>query len=313
MTPLTPLLAGAALLLVVQSLSAGTLVSDSFETSDHPTGDRTVVAGGGSGIQFYTRNATGPNYSVNIVDDSGTGGLGSMALQSNDTINSGPVICPIIGLLPQAITLALPNDFIQLDFKFRYTNVEGLPPSSTASSNGSGFRFGLYGSFGTPVSADAQTTGVLVNTTCDDDRGYCVQAGVLGNPTTTTTLYHERGGTYPILGGGDRDNFTTVAGPGFSTNAVHTASLKLTRGTGTNVALSLSYDGGSAITATDTSGYFTFDEIAFSDATAPVPLIFNLDNIVVTTNLVPEPETATFLAIAAAGRLGFSRRRKSVN
>jgi hypothetical protein len=308
MTTSTPFYAGIALFLAAaHSLSAATLVSDSFELPDHPTGDRTIVTGGGSGIKFYTRNATGPNYSVNIVNDTGVGGLGSKAIQQNDTIGG---YNQIIGLLPQTVSLAVPGDYIQLTFKFRFTN------GSTAFSRADGFRFGIFSSNGTVITADGTATAGASEPISDNDIGYYAQAGVRSDPATNNMLWHETGGSNPILGGADRANLLTSAvGGNFGDNVVHTASLTLTRNVGNKMSLSLSYDGGGAITATDSLTsplpVFAFDEVGFGNAVGTTSLIFNIDDVSVITN-VPEPASGCLLAIATAALLGLRRRRTRV-
>ena len=255
-----------------------TIASDSFELADHPTGDRSVVTGGASGLRFFTRNAIIPNYSASIINDSGPGGLGSFVLNHSDS--TGTSGNQIIGLLPQPLTLASPGDFIRLEFTFRFLDIDTL--------SNAGFRFGFEGSNGTLVTGDGQTT------VSDNDLGYYAQTGVgTTAPLNNNTLYRENGGTSPILGGTDRTTVTaSSAGVAINDLLAHTASFTITRGTGTNVSLSLSYDGGPAITGTATTvPYYTFDEIAFGNGFVADAVDFNIDNVSVVTN-VPEPSAA---------------------
>jgi hypothetical protein len=284
--------------------SAVILDADNFELTDHPTGDRTVVAGGINGIQFYTRNATSAQYVAAIVNDSGIGGLGSMAL-SHANSGTGNAGNQIIGILSQPITLAATGDFITLSFRFRYTNL------ATATHNNSGFRFGLEGSNGTLVTGDNQ------GTQSNNDQGYYVQTGT-GNaplgpvPLANNTLYRENGAVGPvppILGGTDRQNLTTSStGVTFNDELPHSASLTITRGTGTNMSFSVVYDNGTPITATSTTvPFYHFDEVAFGDAFVTNSIHFRVDDVQVTTN-VPEPIAGLSL-LGGAGLLLARRRR----
>jgi hypothetical protein len=258
-----------------------------------------VVSGGLSGMTFYTRNATGAQYSASIVDDSAAGGLGSMALNHNDTTTSSGGN-EIIGLLPTPITLATQGDFITLSFRFRYVNV------STATANSAGFRFGIEGSNGSVVTADGQ------GSTSDNDQGYYIQTGVgtAAAAATNNTFYRENGGVLPILGGTDRAATTaSTTGAVINDNLAHTATFTITRGSATNISLSASYDGGTAKTASyPTTPYYTFDEIAFGDGFVASPVQFNVDDVLVTSN-VPEPGTLACL-FGGAGLLFVRHRRR---
>jgi len=298
--PTFTLVAAAAAILLAgpAKSSAVTVASDTFESSDHPTGNRTVVTGGVNGLSFYSRNATGASISLSIVDDSAGGGLGSLALNAVDT-TSANVGNAIIGLLPIPINLAQQGDFVTLSFQFRYLN------SATATANSVGFRFGIEGSVGTAVTGDNQ------GTTSDNDQGYYIQTGVgaTTGAATNNTIYRENGGTQPIGGGTDRSAGTTnTTGLFFNDNLAHSATFTITRGTGTNVSVAATYDGGSAITTTfTTTPYYAFDEIFFDDGFVPAPVQYNVDNVTVTSN-VPEPGTP--LACLAGGVALLVRRRR---
>jgi hypothetical protein len=271
-----------------------TLGSDSFELADHPTGDRLTI--GTTGIPFYARNATGANLSVSIVNDAV---FGSNVLRQVDTTTSAAGN-GVIGVLPFPIVLANINDFITLSFKFRYLNVASATPNSV------GFRFGIWGDGGTPVTADGQ------GSVSDNDQGYYATIGVgsAAAPGTGNLFFNEGGGTAPIGGGTDRGAITgSGGGVAINDQLVHTALFTLRRTGATTLDLSLSYDGGAAFTGTSSGAGIrtTFNEIAFNDGFVASPVQFAVDDVVVTSN-VPEPATGLMCAFGFTA-LAVSRRR----
>jgi hypothetical protein len=300
MKPHLPTLLFTSLLAASPAFAQITIASDSFELADHPTGDRTVVTGGANGIRFYTRNATPTDLTVNIANDAG--GLGTNVLSLVDTVNTTTLNDSIIGVLSQPVTLAAQGDFIRLEFTFRYTNI------GTAAANAGGFRFGIEGSNTSLVTGDNQTS------VSDNDQGYYAQTGVgpspANAPANTNVLFRENGGTFPILGGLDRTGITASStGVAINNNNAHSVSFTITRGSGTNISLSLAYDGGAPITGAFTgTNFFTFDEIAFSNGFVTSPVSFNIDNVSVVSN-VPEPGTMGLMSLGAVGMLGLVRRR----
>ncbi|WP_265592961.1 PEP-CTERM sorting domain-containing protein [Verrucomicrobium sp. BvORR034] len=98
-------------------------------------------------------------------------------------------------------------------------------------------------------------------------------------------------------------------GFGINDNAIHTASLTVTRTSSTVMGLSLTVDG-TTITASDTSTLITsFDEIAFANGFSTTGLDFLLDSVVVTSS-VPEPSLVS-LSVLALSCLVLCRRRSS--
>ncbi|WP_042725203.1 PEP-CTERM sorting domain-containing protein [Chthoniobacter flavus] len=274
-----------------------TIASDTFELGDHPTGNRTVTTGGTDGIVFYTHNSTGASYSPGIVSDPT---FGSLVLNNNDS-TTGSAGEEIIGLLPTAVTLVNPNDFITLNFSFRYLNV------ATASANSAGFRFGIESSNGTVLTGDNH------GTTADDDLGYYIQNGVgTTAPAGGNTFYNEAGGTAPILGGTDRAVINaTTSGVAINDDLIHTASFTITLLSATSIKLSMVLDGTTTVqtNASTTNIRTTFDEIAFGDGFVTSPVQFNLDNVQVVSNVVPEPGSAALLAASSLLLLARCRRR----
>ena len=278
-------LAGAAM---AGSAGAAIVITDGFEAATHPTGFRSVATA--PGVPFWATKST--NGTASLVAD---GTFGSQALTvTSTTATNYPVVAPFGGFS----TLTNVGDTVNLSFKFRFTN------QGTATPSNANFRFGIEGSQGTFVTADGQTA------TSDDDKGFYVQIGDTAQ-ATNNLFYQENGGTTSILSGGDRTIVTasnTVAG--LADNAIHTASLTLTRNAGT-IGLSLSIDGGAAVTGTSSNASIaSFDEIAFSNGFATTSMNFAIDDVSVTaTNFaVPEPATAGLIALGAVGALARRRR-----
>lgn len=290
------LTAALAATCVAGAARAATILNDGFETTTHPTGFRTVATG--TGAAFYTRNDATTTGTAAITTDAAVGGAAPQVLtvtNNQTTSQSYPVLAPLGGFT----TLTNTNDTATLSFKFRFINA-----TSATTSNGN-FRFGLFTSQGTVVTGDNQPT------TSDDDQGYYVQFGNSAQ-TTNNLFYRESGGTQPILGGVDRANIaasTTVAA--ITDTASHTASLTLTRTSATAIGLSLSIDGGAAVTGSTSSSLISsFDEIGFTDGFVAAPLNFAIDDVQLTASNFTVPEPGAIGLAAVAGMAGLMRRRQ---
>lgn len=286
-----PLVAALSLCHALPPAHAVTIVNDGFETTTHPSGDRTVASG--TGAAFYTR-ALSATQTLAITNDAT---FGSNVLAFDDSTAGGQsegIIVP----LSSAINLENTGDYLTVSFSFRYTN------NGAAGANEANFRFGLFNSQGSAVTGDNQTASA-------NDTGYYVQVGSGGAATASTNVFYEETGlTSPILGGTDRANKTaSSSGFGINDDAIHTASFTLTRTSATVMGLSLSIDG-TTITGSDTTTLITsFDEIAFANGFGVTGLDFMLDNVVLTSS-VPEPSIAG-LSTLALFCLAFSRRRST--
>lgn len=270
---------------------AATLVDDGFEVATHPTGLRTVAAG--TGGVFYTRDSAAA-VSATIGADATFGSNGLTVMD----LSGGAASKPVIGLLPFAVSLNNPGDFLTLSFNFHFIN------SGAATDSGGGFRFGFHNSTGTPVTADNQTA------VSDNDVGYYTQvAETAAGPDTSNTLFRENGGTAPILAGTDRLAVTSnLAGFSISDNNSHAAIFTVTRTNATTMTISTNIDSGTARTGTTTTNIVTtFDEFSFSNGFATTALNYALDNVQVTSN-VPEPTSGGLLVMGLAG-LTLRRRR----
>jgi hypothetical protein len=92
------------------------VVSDSFDLTAHPTGDRTVISSPESGLVFYTRNGGG---AASIVDDATSG---SKALQFADDANNAGTSGQVVASLPSTLSIANVNDSVSLSFTVRFVN-----------------------------------------------------------------------------------------------------------------------------------------------------------------------------------------------
>ena len=281
------LVVGCVVTSVSHHASAVTVLDDGFEVATHPTGFRTVAIAPGSA--YYGSGSP----SAALTNDAT---FGSTALTV--TATSGyQIISPLGG----SISLATIGDTLTLSFRLRFTN--------TPTADASAFRFGIHSSAGTPVSSDNFGT-----TVADNDQGYYGLVGATTAPTTGATLFNEAGGTPPILAGGDRATITTnTAGPAISDMLAHTVSLTITRTSASVMSFSYVFDGGAAITATNSTNLRTsFDEIVFTNGfTTPALAQYNIDDVLLeASNFTPIPEPAA-AGLAGIGLLVMLLRRRA--
>ncbi len=272
------------------------MTQDGFEISTHPTGFRSVAtssaAPGANGIPFYAVKGAGGTSTI-VAD----GAFGGNALDVSGTTVSTNY--PVVGLLPIYPTLTNVGDTVSLSFRFRFTN------QGTATAANSNLRFGLHSSAGTTVSGDGQTS------TSDNDVGYYVQIGDAAHTATDTLFFNENGGTTTILSGTDRSSIaaSSLVG-GIANNNVHAVLFTLTRSSPTAIGLSLSIDGGTAVTGSSTSNLRTlFDQVSFSNSFVLNPMQYRIDDVEInaTSFQVPEP---SFVAMAMGVPMLLLRRRR---
>lgn len=247
----------AASLAVDTSAPTGTVVSDPFTD-----GDRTNSAGGDLlGVPFFTQSGT-----ASVVSDAVIGSGNALLTPSSTT---SKVIAEF-----NPVTLTKTGDFVQLQFDFHFT-------SAPASVN-AGLRFGLYQTFSTHTTGDAQLT------TRTDDVGY----GAFTDPggTTSGTKVYSEGAGDEILTGAGATGLSIFGSTGASAalgTTKHTARFTLTLLAGGVLQVSGSIDGVAA-TGTKNPTLLTtvFNELAISSNTTPANS-FVVDNLTVTTNNAP--------------------------
>jgi len=275
---------------------AVTVINDGFETNTHPTGFRSVAQA--PGVPFIQPNPAGTGTASIAVDDNMGNPAGNKALAVVSTSTTASHI--LTSTLGGTVSLNAVGDSLTLSFKIRATN--------TPSASAAGFRFGIYGTNGT--TALTEGSGLAASS---DDSGYYSTIGVgFSPPAAGSVLFYESGTLDPILAGTDRTPITASAA-GFSINdtLVHTVSLSITLATSTTMALSLSFDGGPAITGTTTSLKTTFDEIAISNGFQEIPTTYNIDDLMLTaSNFTPVPEPSIACLWSLAPLAWLARRRR---
>ena len=244
-----------------------------------------------SGINWYDRSA---NTDISVVND--TAGIGAGNALSMFRTATGMTNRGIVGTLSQPLTLAAPGDTITLSFSFRFISTGGS--TSPADAVG-GFTFGLYNSNGTVVTANNASTS-------DNDSGFRGEFG--SGAEEAVAIFKEINSGAGGLGTGIDGGTVTVINPvNVQVNDFlpHTGSITLTYNSPTDLAIALMYDGAAVGSGTSSVPFLTFDEIVFSQGGGNG---FNLDNVVVESN-IPEPGTAALMGLCAILGLAGHRRR----
>ncbi|HEV7402144.1 MAG TPA: Calx-beta domain-containing protein [Chthoniobacteraceae bacterium] len=247
----------AASLGVDATAPTGTVVSDPFTDGNRSNG----TGGDLLGVPFFTQSGTASVASDAVI------GTGNALL--SPSASTSKVIAEF-----NPVTLTKIGDFVQLQFDFRF--------SAAPASINAGLRFGLYQTFGTHTTADAQLT------TRTDDVGY----GAFTDPggTTNLTKVYAEGAGDEILTGSGATGLSTFGTTGASSalgTTKHTAKLVLTLQAGGVLQVSGSIDGVAATgTKNPTLLTTSFNELAISSNTSTANS-FYLDNLTVTTNNAP--------------------------
>jgi len=219
----------------------------------------------------------GTSQTIGIVTDNVIGGGNALAYsnQTNGTL--------FIGQLQTPATLVFIGQTIDFSFDFRFTSLPSTPNSSI-------FRFGLYNHIGSAPSDGGSET--------NPDSGYIYDFGA-GGSAGDVGWAKESGGSDSILGGSGaasipEGTITPVAVDINDTLAHHVlCEFALTA---SGLSLLTVFDGQPVDSATDSTPFTSFNEVAFRLFGGPAAV--NYDNLVVQI-AVPEPSPALVTVGAA--------------
>lgn len=275
-------------LLSPAAVNAAIVFSDTFED-----GGRTDGADPAD-ITWYRANQ---NLTLNVVADSFAGG-GSLNALAVD-VGGIDAFKRIVGLFPSTTLGSGIGDSLKLTFAMRATNLV---------SNANGFRFGLYNSAGSVISADETNTSN--NAAETNDFGYYVRIPT-GTPAGPTSLLDEPFGDNTMGGTTGGTSIVTGTPPNVAINDTvgHLFALTLTRTSATSIGFQVELDSNVIATGSDTAAIVTtFDEVYFGTG-ATNNFDYVLDNVQLEAIAVPEPTwVACFAAVAG---LGLWRRTKA--
>jgi hypothetical protein len=209
----------------------------------------------------------GTSQSISIVTDSVIGGGNALAYsnQTNGTL--------FIGQMQTPATLVSLGQKIDFSFDFRFTS----PPSTPDSSI---FRFGLYNHIGSAPSDGGSET--------NPDSGYVDNFGA-GGSAGDAGWGKESGGSDSILGGIGAASIpggTTIMPVDINDTLAHHVLCEFTLTASGLLTLDTFFDGQQVDTATDSTPFTSFNEVAFRLTGGPAAV--NYDNLVVQI-AVPEP------------------------
>jgi hypothetical protein len=276
--------------LAMSTLSATALTTNVFDTFE----DGNKLATGSLDGNWYSALSQGQAV---ITNDTFAGGGSTKALLLTSPDSFRRMSATFAG-----VTLgSTSGDTITLSFDMRLT--------SAIANNAFGFRFGLYNSAGTSITND-NPNGLSQPTQQNDDFGYFVRFGTGANSPANNNLLREPGIDNPT--GGDTGSQTIL-----STNTVysindslkHSFTLQLMRTNTTQMALAYWYDGNLVSGVIQASPLTSsFDTIYF--AKGSVTTDFAVDNVLLTSIVIPEPSTGALIGVGLLGVWLLRQRRR---
>jgi hypothetical protein len=299
---------------LIQSLSAQTLVFDTFEAAVRNGGPVNNSGPASPLVSGVDVDGVGPltnDYTVAAANSSMATGTGfdnavriSTGIGGTNSFNQRNVagfysVQRVFALQSLAI-----GDVLSLSFQIQTSGA--APVSST-----DGFRFGFFNSGGTSLAANSGVDGggVFAN-----DTGYVARYSINGSSVVNTGQLVERSSgtvTQNLFQG----SFTNVGTAGSGTSAIaidtaYTATLTLTR-TASGVDVSSTFNGVTLSGTDSTTPYTSFDTVGIffgSQWGSSVTTRNNfIDNVNVT--VVPEPATAALVGCGLMAILFYCRRR----
>lgn len=208
-------------------------------------------------------------------------------------------ISPAVTTSFETVTLANSGDYIQASFDVRYTN------APTAVTTGP--TLALYNSNGAPVAAST------TNATVAGHVGYKAYKafGVTETVTNDFTLFsNSQLSRFRYGAAGNTELKSQVTGTGIVLNTTYSVSLNIERQANSDLLITYSFGGLTQNhTVAAASAIYTFDEIAINLFAGDFPGAGLLDNVLVTTNAIPEPSACALLFGGFASLIVAGRRR----
>lgn len=198
----------------------------------------------------------------------------------------------------QSLTLANAGDYIQASFDVRYTTA----PTSSAVTTGPSLA--LYDSGGNPVSASTTSGSVAGHVGYKAYKAF----GVTGTVPNDFVLFRDNALSRDRYGNTVLEQ--QASGTTIALNTTYSVSLNIERQANSDLLITYSFGALSeSYTVSSVSGIYTFDTIGINLFAGDFPGVGFLDNVLVTTNAIPEPSAYALLVGGFASLVVIGRRR----
>ncbi|WFB35758.1 hypothetical protein P3T73_16525 [Kiritimatiellota bacterium B12222] len=168
------------------------------------------------------------------------------------------------------------------------------------------FRMGVMDSGGVANQATGDNYGSIDPSLFTNYGGYRVNTNV-GDAAAGHTYFSERSGTGDgLLSNGMTELTNSENGVNLADDTWYTTLFTLTRTDATTINLSFSLNGVTLTDTDTTADTFTFDTLAFYEGNVTTATF--VDNVLITTAVIPEPTTLTLMVGALLFGLYFKRR-----